>query len=279
MLACAELAFSSVSLSSNAATRVIINGRVIDTGNIEAPQFPSSREECAQFRDDVSELAKQVNEEHEACLANKSVPNGNGGSCTKPGCQNLHDAREELSNALSKGFSECNAAINERQRSERWGNSTYGTDLDEFKSALRSGPISAVRSLVKQKIGEVIEKTFGYASPVVSSGLDASLAAQTMASSFGKLQEACKEKSTVALNACNKEMLTAIQRLPSLVPIKYSADPGISLIQNAMLSRLNLTMRDTLDRIDQIGEQVDEITEERPSPSPRKRITPRIENN
>jgi hypothetical protein len=212
-------------------------------------------------------------------LANKGISNGNGGSCSKPGCQKLHDAREELSKALSKGVSECNAAVNERQRSERWGNSTYGTDFDEFKSALRSGPISAVRGLVKQKIGEVIDKTFGYASPVVRSGLNAGLAAQTMASSFTKLQEACQQKSTVALNACNKEILSAIQRLPSFVPGKYSTDPGISLIQSAMMSRLNLSVRDTLDRVDQIREQVDEITEAQPAPHRRRRITPRIENN
>jgi hypothetical protein len=276
---CISLVFSVFSFSSNAATRLVINGHVIDTGRIQAPQFPSSRDECAQFHAEVSELSKQVSEEHEACLANKNISNGSGGSCTKPGCQKLHDARAELSEALSKGVSECNAAVNERQRSERWGNSGYGTDLDEFKSALRSGPISAVRKLVKQEIEQVIDKTFGYASPVVRSGLNVGLASNTMVSSFTKLQEACKQKSTAALNACNKQMLTSIQELPGLVPSKYSADPAISLIQKAMMSRLNLITRDTLDRIDQIGEQIDEVTEERAPPSRRRRITPRIENN
>lgn len=272
-------AMSIVSLSSSAATRIIVKGRVIDTANIEAPQFPSSREECAQFRTDVSELAAQVNEEHEACLANKSIPNGSGGTCTKPGCQKLHTAREELNQALSKGYAECNAAVNERQRSERWGHSTYGTDLDEFKAALKSGPVSAVRSLVKQKIGEVIDKTFGYASPVVKSGLNTGMAANTMVTTFTQLQQACKEKSAAALNACNKEMLSAIQKLPTLVPTKFSADPGISLIQSAMTSRLNLMMRDTLDQVDRLDEEIDEVTEARPPPSRRRRTTPRIENN
>jgi hypothetical protein len=264
--------------TTTAATTLVIKGRVIDT-RVDAPQFPTSREECTQFHAEVGDLAKLVNEEHEACLADKSIRSGGGGTCTKPGCQKLHDAREELNAARSKGFAACNAAVNERQQSERWGKSTYGTDLDEFVSAVKSGPISAVRTLVKEKINDAINDTFGYASPVVKSGLNVGMATNKMVSSFSKLQEACKQKSSVALNACNKEMLTAIQKLPSRVPSKYRADPGISLIQDAMMARLNLVMRDTLDQVDRVGEQIDEVTEARPMPSRRRRTTPLIENN
>jgi hypothetical protein len=276
-LCVAALSLGSM-LSADAATRVVIRGRVIDT-RIEAPQYPSSRAECAQFNEEVGELASVVNEEHEACLANKGIPNGPGGTCTKPGCQKLHDAREELNALRSKGYAQCNAAVNERQRSERWGNSGYKTDLEEFKSSLKAGPVSAVKNLVKQQISDVIDKTFGYASPIVKDGLNVGMAANTMVSSFAAMQKACKEKSRVALNACNREMLTAIQSLPSMVPSKYSGDPGISMIQDAMMTRLNLMMRDTLDQMDRVSEQIDEVTEDRPPPSRRRRITPRIENN
>jgi hypothetical protein len=256
----------------------VIKGRVIDT-SIEAPQYPSSRAECAQFNEEVGELVKIVYEEHEACLADKGIPNESSGSCSKPGCQTLHDARAELSKAQSKGYAACNAALNERQRSERWGNSGYGTDMDEFKTALKSGPISAVRQLVKQHINEVIDKIFGYGSPIVKNGLNAGMAANAMVSSFADLQKACREKSYVALNACNKEMLTSIQQLPSMVPSTYSSAPGISMIQNAMRNRLNLMIRDTFDQSDRAGEQIEEITVERPSSSRHRRVTPRIENN
>ena len=265
----------------------MIGGRLIDT-NIEAPQYPINREECAQFRADVSELHKQVNEAHDACLADRNAQSGGGsggdpqGRCSKPACQKLHTARDELSTAMSKGYGQCMEAINERQRSERWGNSTYGTDLDEFKAALKSGPISAVRSLVKKEIDKIIDKTFGYAAPSVKSGLDVAQKTNTIVTNFSKLQAACKTKSSAALNACNKEMLATLQDLPSMVPGSVSGDPGISLIQRAAMTRLNLIMRDTLDQVDRLGEQMDEVTadDSRPSQrSTRRRVTPRIEND
>lgn len=261
------------------ATRVVIKGRAIDS-KVEAPQYPSSREECSQFNEEIGEMIKAVHEEHEACLADKGNTNeSSGGTCSKAACQKLHDARDELTKARSKGYSECNAAINERQRSESWGKSGYGTDMDEFVSALKSGPISAVRTLVKQQINDIVDKTFGYASPVVKGGLKAGMAADTMVSSYLAMQKACEEKSTAALNACNREMIASIQKLPSMVPTKYSSDPGISIIQQAMMARLNLILRDTMDQMDRASEEMDEVTESRPAPNRRRRVTPRIENN
>jgi len=266
------------SLSADAGTRVVIRGKVIDT-QVEAPQFPSSRAECSQFNEEVGELIKIVHDEHEACLADKDIPSRSGGTCTKPGCQKLHDVRDELTKTQSKGYAECNAAVNERQRSERWGSSGYKTDFEEFRSALKAGPVSAVKGLVKQQINDVIDKTFGYASPLVKDGLNTGMATNAMVSSFSSIQKVCKEKSTVALNACNREMLMSIQNLPNMVPGKYSLDPGISLIQNAMMTRLNLIMRDTVDQMDRVGEQIDEVTEDRPPSSHRRHVTPQIENN
>lgn len=261
------------------ATRVVINGRVID-GKVEGPQFPTSREECSQFNEEIVELIKTVNEAHEVCLADKGNSNeSNGGTCSKPACQKLHDTRDELSRARTKGYSECNAAVNDRQRSDRWSNSGYNTDLGEFVSALKSGPISAVRVAVKQEINSIIDKTFGIASPVVRGGLNAGIASDVMVSRYQAMQKACKEKSAAALNACNREMLDSIQQLPRIVPMKYRGDPGIGLIQRAMRERLNLIVRDTLDQMDRVSEEIDEVTESRPSPSRRSRVTPRIENN
>jgi hypothetical protein len=38
-------------------------------------------------------------------------------------------------------------------------------------------------------------------------------------------------------------------------------------------------MRDTLDTMDRVSEQIDEVTESNPAPSRRRRVTPRIDNN
>lgn len=261
------------------ATRVVIKGRVIDS-KVEGPQYPSRREECSQFFDEIGEMIKAVSEEHDACLADRSNANeSTGGTCSKPACQKLHDTRDELGRVRHKGYSECNAAVNERQRSERWGNSGSRTDMGEFMSALKSGPVSAVKAVVKQEISNIIDKTFGFASPVVKGGLNAGMAAETMVSSYQAMQKACKEKSAATLNSCNREMLNSIQKLPSMVPSKYSSDPGIGLIQRAMQARLNLILRDTMDQMDRVSEEIDEVTESRPAPSRRRRVTPRIENN
>lgn len=280
LMAASCLGALSLSAATSAhATRVVIKGRVIDS-KVEAPQFPTSRAECTQFNNDIGDLIKTVHEEHEVCLADKgNASESNGGTCSKAACQKLHDAGDELTKARSKGYSECNAAVNERQRSDRWASSGYGTDMEAFVSAIKSGPISALKSIVKDEINNIIERTFGYASPAVKGGLKAGMAADQMVSSYQAVQKACKEKSAAALNACNRELLNSIQRLPSMVPTNYSSDPGISIIQQAMMSRLNLIMRDTLDTMDRVSDQIDEVTESNPAPSRRRRGTPRIDNN
>lgn len=287
-----------------AASYVVLEGRLVRV-DVSPPFAPTDRAECEAFRDEHQRLLKQLEQAHDECL--KRAASGGGSSafrvdgskvatCSKPACQSLHAGRDDLREAVSSGTSQCLKAVAEanaaRRSTGRSSTAVASEDASEpdhagFGSALRriaAGPTAAVRRLVRQQASQVIDHVFGPAAPVVRGALNAGAAGALLWDHTQRIRSHCSGtgRSTVA-RECDRELFDTFDSLAQRVPVRLRTDPAIALIQQAMVARLAVVMRETSAQLETLERDIDHITVEpappaAPSSRPRRRAVPLIEN-
>jgi hypothetical protein len=290
--------------SAAAANYVVLGGRVVDV-DVAPPFAPTDRAECEAFRDEHQRLLKELERAHDECL--KGAATGGSGSafsaggskvstCSKPACQGLHTGRDDLREAINRGSRQCLEAVAEAdaaRRSTGRANAAIGSgdarepDHASFGEALRrvaAGPAAGVRRLVRQQVGRVIDHVFGPAAPIVRGALDAGAGGTMLWDHTHRIRGQCSRtgRGTVA-RECDRELIDTFESLSQRVPVRLRTDPAIGLIQQAMLARLAVAMREVSHQLDTLERDIDRITtdpEPRPTPAARtrRRAVPLIEN-
>lgn len=287
-----------------AADYVVLGGRVVRV-DVAPPFAPTDRAECEAFRNEHQRLLKELEQAHDDCL--KGAATGGGGSafradgrkvstCSKPACQSLHTGRDDLREAIARGARQCLEAVAEADAARRsTGRSSAAIGSEDarepdhagFGSALRriaAGPTAAVRRLVRQQAGTVIDHVFGPAAPIVRGALNAGAAGALLWDHTQRIRSHCSGtgRGTVA-RECDRELLDTFDGLSQRVPVRLRTDPAIALIQQAMLARLAVVMRETATQLETLERDIDRISVDPDPPAappsrPRRRAVPLIEN-
>lgn len=237
--------------------------------NITVPEFPTSRETCEVFREDVKIAAKHASDAHDKCLKDaEGSPSGSEqgqDACAKRACQALHDRRDKLQKLMSHGYTKCIDAYVSREQSGVLSHGSGTSTMDDFRFALARGPISAVRRLAREKIGGIVDATFGAGSAAVKSGLHVGIATTMLTQQLGDVQSACQQKSNTALAACNEVIESSLRNLPAVVPRVLRSDPAIFLIQQGVLERLNLELSNVRHALEQATDTMEQVDNGRPT--------------
>ena len=304
-LACAVVLLAAAWSASVAADDyVVLGGRVVRV-DVAPPFAPTDRAECEAFRTEHQRLLKELAQAHDECL--KGAATGGGGSafradgrkvsiCSKPACQALHTGRDDLRESIERGTRQCLQAVAEAdaaRRSTGQSNAAVGDqpvrepDHAGFGSALRriaAGPTAAVRRLVGQQAGKAIDHVFGPAAPVVRGTVNAAAAGALLWDHTQRIRRHCSATGRGAVaRACDHELLDTFESLSQRVPVQLRTDPAIGLIQQAMLARLAVVMRETAAQLETLERDLDRFSVDAdPSAAlparPRRRAVPLIEN-
>lgn len=83
-----------------------------------SPLAPTAYEQCTELRARWDELHAQVHQQHEACLQSNQQGESGGGSCSRAGCQGLHDLRDQIDRDRTAAVSACRSQVEDHRRAE-----------------------------------------------------------------------------------------------------------------------------------------------------------------
>lgn len=274
----------------------IVDGRPIDV-DVHPPFLPASESECNAFQSQATVTTKILEEAHEECLENNRsggagndvevrLPDGRRVTrCTIPLCQSLHSARDEYRDKLKAAYSQCIAEARERSHDSLAGGqySSIGDEEAYASRRLPKGPIQGLVKYVKSEFTAAVDNYFGNKSRSINKGIEVSDAIGFFSHATQDLHAKCVDsKDAKILRECEETLIDSISSFPRKVPLKFRYEPGIDLIQRAMMEKLQLVMRNMDSHMENVQSAIDETSISEPvrqSESVRRRSrTPLIEN-
>jgi hypothetical protein len=244
---------------------ILFNNRLIQT-DLSTPFLPNTREECEDFKLTADALRKELYDAHEECLKNEDGPSSaelgvdaevQGGRCSKAACQDLHTARHTVAQSSSKGYTQC---LQEVRNRTQWDESPLirsDNDFDYAVQRLKSLSAGSARTAVRQVMSGVIDDVFGANSRFVKQGLQVGTTSQFLLDRTNSVLESCYANGKESIKReCDREVIHTIQTLSSRVPVAVRGDPAVSLIQSAMLEKLNLILGDVMRQADEVQQGI-----------------------
>jgi len=223
------------------------------------PLAPTDPHECAELSLRIEKVKKQISEAHSECL--KSYPSGGistylgKDACSSSACQSLHTAGSDISarGEVAGCYRQVDAA---RFKSPA---TPVSGDFSHEIRALARGPISALKSWVRDKMAGSISEvfgTYGISEEAARTGfgnqtgtarvserdakraLGAAGGTAKLYSTAVAVQKACESEGAGVAEVCRTEIQQSVQSLSAQVQGQIRADPVVGLIQSAMLERL-----------------------------------------
>jgi hypothetical protein len=278
------------------ASSLIVDGRPIDI-DVHPPFLPASESECNVFQAQAMVTTKILEEAHDECLKNNRsggagidvevrLPDGRRATrCTTPLCQSLHSTRDEYRDKLKAAYSQCMAEAQERSHNSLVGGqySSVGDEEAYVSRRLAMGPIQGLVKYVKAEFTAAVEHYFGSKSRFLNKGIEVSDAVGFFSRATQDLHAKCAEsKDATILRECHEALIDSISSFTRKVPVKFRYEPGIDLIQRAMMEKLQHVMRNIDSHMENVQSAIDEMSISEPVQpdglARKGRRTPLIEN-
>lgn len=248
---------------------IIIDNKV--SGSIQDPPALPTRDSCKQYSIEIEKQISRINTAHDECLNNSNDDNGTSSQsnystdvkkhdrCTKYSCQTLHSARTEIRRQLSENMNICNKnaslrekmlepVIGSRKRDGNVNTSKLSTELDQGEKVARNA------------ISKLTSKT-------------SRLGALT-ALDVKKLRDECEKVSGLQ---GQKICLARVHSYARDMRHQVGSGPIVEKIQDTANDELQKRQNETIDRMDDISNQIENVDESTEKNSKRKRVRERRE--
>lgn len=238
----------------SAAAQVFIDGRLV-MADASYPVLSPTTEQCNNAHEQNLLILLEISKAHEACLNQNPSDGGSSGtqiffgqrvgSCSKAKCQEFHGAREVMQASIRDGYRGCTDRVAASD-----GSISY--DVRSAFKSIASGPLTAVRLQARSAISRFISDVFPPAASVTKPALNTTAAARRIWVRSSALLAACQanQQAAAAVRECDDELRNAFRDLGRAT---QSREPGIALIQNALLEELlayEALMMPLLEQID-----------------------------
>jgi hypothetical protein len=151
------LCFAVLNLLSCAS--VLAGNTTLYRPTVQPPLFPTSMEQCDEYRKEMDAILKQLHDDHEECL--KDAPpdaptyTADGqkvdGICSKRSCQSLHTQRDELNKERNDNSKECTAAVAAVERRRQQAPRPI-EESSWFSGEVKKGIDKAVRAIAERSV-------------------------------------------------------------------------------------------------------------------------------
>lgn len=206
--------------------------------DIRPPLFPTSMEQCDEYRQEIDADIKKTSDDHAECL--KDAPREESGgpsgtdTCAKPACQKLHTLRSELNKERNDNYGECRRTVAAVERHRIEGVRDEDRNQDEGQSnEVQKGIDRATQAIA----GRSVVGLTAHALKQIENSCKTGMSAQA--------SKVCLEK----IHAYSDGMLN-----------KSAGNPIINKIQKESFDRIKQHQEKMIDAVENVEAEIDGIS-------------------